>query len=279
MTVRHLSLPSFDKESLAVDIWGDELSAQPLIISHGMGGDSNALVWLVEELFRQKKSSLPLTVVTYDLRGHGNSTRVFPPATSIEEVLAKDLQTICQYLSITKPIFLGHSFGGIVVQEYFNRQLQPSPQQIFLVSSALTFPGLSTIRTKAYRWLTRYSTHQKKISKRTPSDHLRYKNSFDFHPGRVWSDLKAMGGWEFLLVYLSLLGWQNPQPDTLAQTTCEYIWGNRDWVLWPSRQQQTLKAFSFFHSQEIDSNHNPVVNTPQDLAKIILESSLFEKSD
>ncbi len=62
------------------------------------------------------------TVVTYDLRGHGESEA---PATGYSLAnLAKDLRGLLQALNITKPTLVGQSLGGNVAVEY-----------------ALTYPG------------------------------------------------------------------------------------------------------------------------------------------
>ena len=59
-------------------------------------------------------------VICYDQRGHGRSDRSSPEHWTLAQ-WADDIVLLCEALGIEKPVVLGSSFGGIVVQEYAAR--------------------------------------------------------------------------------------------------------------------------------------------------------------
>lgn len=82
----------------------------PVVFIHG--GCVDRRMWQ-EQL---KPIGASYAVVTYDLRGHGESEG---PATGYSLAnLAKDLRGLLQALNITKPTLVGQSLGGNVAAEY-----------------------------------------------------------------------------------------------------------------------------------------------------------------
>jgi pimeloyl-ACP methyl ester carboxylesterase len=94
--------------------WGGPEDAQPIVLVHGLA--SNAAIWNfvapgLAERFR---------VIAVDQRSHGLTD---PPANGDYgfEAMCSDLHAVCGELSLTRPVFVGHSWGAAVVLEYAAR--------------------------------------------------------------------------------------------------------------------------------------------------------------
>ena len=83
-----------------------EGTGEPLVLIHGIGAARDAWRFMLTHL-RDK-----FTVVTYDLRGHGESD-IFSPPYSIE-ILAKDILALLDYLDIPSCHFVGLSLGSMI---------------------------------------------------------------------------------------------------------------------------------------------------------------------
>lgn len=90
-----------DGVDLAAGVWGAGRRAVVLVHGHR----TNLLSWLpvVEELRDD------FTLVAYDRRGQGRSGR--GPSYALGD-LADDLRAVCDHLSITAPLVVGHSVGA-----------------------------------------------------------------------------------------------------------------------------------------------------------------------
>ena len=81
----------------------------PVVLIHGMGSDHTVwegLIPLLKENYR---------VIAVDLRGHGLSSKTSGPYTI--ELFAKDICLFLDSLNIDQAHFMGHSMGGVVLQE------------------------------------------------------------------------------------------------------------------------------------------------------------------
>ena len=85
-------------------------SGPALFLSHGIGAAKNAWRFLLPELSKH------FTVVTYDLRGHGNSP-VTNKNFSLDD-LVLDLEKIREKTKIENAHFAGHSLGGMIAPAY-----------------------------------------------------------------------------------------------------------------------------------------------------------------
>ena len=81
-----------------------------LFLIHGIGAAEDAWRFIVPKL------SEYFTVVTYDLRGHGNSPLTNKNFTPDDLVL--DLERIREKTKIEKAHFFGHSLGGMIAPAY-----------------------------------------------------------------------------------------------------------------------------------------------------------------
>jgi len=96
--------------------WGNP-AAPPLVLLHG--GAAHAHWWdhLAPLLAEQYH------VVALDLRGHGDSSWVVPPAYEIEDYVG-DLGETFAALHLDSPVLLGHSLGGFIALTYATRHAE-----------------------------------------------------------------------------------------------------------------------------------------------------------
>ena len=89
-------------------------TAPPLVLLHG--GAAHAHWWdhLAPLLAEQYH------VVALDLRGHGDSSWVVPPAYEIEDYVG-DLEEAFAALHLESPVLVGHSLGGFIALTYATR--------------------------------------------------------------------------------------------------------------------------------------------------------------
>jgi len=85
-------------------------SGPALFLTHGIGAAKNAWRFMISDLSKH------FTVVTYDLRGHGNSA-VTNKNFTLED-LVFDLEKIREKTNIKKAHFMGHSLGGMIAPAY-----------------------------------------------------------------------------------------------------------------------------------------------------------------
>jgi pimeloyl-ACP methyl ester carboxylesterase len=102
-----------DGVALAVQEWGNPSGPEILFI-HGFS-QSN-LSW-----GRQVKSDLAkeFRIVTFDLRGHGSSDKpLVPEAYKESRRWADDIDAIIKQVGLRKPVLVGWSYGGRVMNDY-----------------------------------------------------------------------------------------------------------------------------------------------------------------
>jgi pimeloyl-ACP methyl ester carboxylesterase len=111
-------------------------SGPALFLTHGIGAAKNAWRFLLPELSKY------FTVVTYDLRGHGNS-----PVTNKNftlDDLVSDLEKIREKTKIDKAHFAGHSLGGMIAPAYAIK----FPNRVLSVGLLSTVAGRSDVDKK-----------------------------------------------------------------------------------------------------------------------------------
>ena len=107
------TVKSADGVTLAVQEWGNPSGPEILFI-HGFSQSS--LSWS-----RQVKSDLAkeFRIVTFDLRGHGNSDKpLMPEAYRESRRWADDIDAIIKQVGLRKPVLVGWSYGGRVMNDY-----------------------------------------------------------------------------------------------------------------------------------------------------------------
>ena len=106
-------------------------SGPALFLTHGIGAAKNAWRFMTSELSKY------FTVVTYDLRGHGNSPVTNKNFTLDDLVL--DLEKIREKTKIDKGHFMGHSLGGMIAPAYAKK----FPNRVLSVGLLSTVAGRS----------------------------------------------------------------------------------------------------------------------------------------
>jgi pimeloyl-ACP methyl ester carboxylesterase len=262
------SFTSFDGEKIVFQIFSEKKkTTQDIILLHGLGGDSNAFLFLADEILKTYPHA---RCIALDLRGHGYSTRRFSAQThSFIESLAKDVAALCKFLKCQKPIMIGHCLGGSVIQEYIAQEYSPTPKLGVFICSASWFPNVSLAPRFWYKILQKYSLHSTHFARRNREVHLYFRNSWDFDPFRVIADASTMGFLPFLLMELSFFGWQNPSIHKLNKPNIVLMHGKDDQVVWKKEvrnMRAQLPKADFF---ELQSNHGAIINNPWQIMDLL----------
>src|ERR1700722_3291174 len=102
--------------SFSYEVAGDHAS-QPLVFLHGIGGAARA--WRGPlNAFRDQ-----YLAIAWDMPGYGGSAPL--PTVSIS-TLADALRDFLLQVGATKPILVGHSIGGMIVQQLLSKSLMSS---------------------------------------------------------------------------------------------------------------------------------------------------------
>jgi pimeloyl-ACP methyl ester carboxylesterase len=114
-----------DDVEIEVDLAGD--SGPALVLVHGLGGSRKTWSGLLPLLARGARVHVP------DLRGCGNSARGTAPYTLARA--ADDIEGVAQALGLSSYFLVGHSLGGVIVQDLITRRL-PSLVGAVLISTS-----------------------------------------------------------------------------------------------------------------------------------------------
>lgn len=98
---------------------------QTLVFVHGLSGSSSA--WVPFE----QKLSADYNLLTFDLRGHGQSKKYRGYSAYALTKFSDDLHALLVHLHIQRPVLISHSFGTLVVLEYFRQYGQTVEAAIF----------------------------------------------------------------------------------------------------------------------------------------------------
>ncbi|MBP1989952.1 alpha/beta fold hydrolase [Paenibacillus eucommiae] len=129
-------------------------SGVPLIFIHSHG--------LTHEMFKPQMEFFQkmCTVITVDLRGNGQSGKLVVSNDEIIETQCEDLRTLLTYIGIQQAVFIGISYGGIVVQKF--SCLFPNLVSAIILSDSFcnnvitTTLGKSLQTISAASWFTYY---------------------------------------------------------------------------------------------------------------------------
>src|SRR5438477_5138662 len=108
-----ISVKTPDGLTISAQGWGNPSGPEILFI-HGFS--QSYLSWI-----RQVNSDLAkeFHIVTYDLRGHGNSDKPLEPARYRDsKAWADELQAVMDATGIKRPVLAGWSYGGRIMADY-----------------------------------------------------------------------------------------------------------------------------------------------------------------
>ncbi|EKQ54495.1 MAG: putative hydrolase or acyltransferase of alpha/beta superfamily [Methanobacterium sp. Maddingley MBC34] len=109
----------------------------PVMLIHGMGSDHtvwDGLIPLLKENYQ---------VIAMDLRGHGHSSKT--PGPYSMELFAEDIYLFLKSLNIEQAHFMGHSMGGVILQELAVRYPERFQSLTLISSFAYIDPPLKEI--------------------------------------------------------------------------------------------------------------------------------------
>lgn len=226
------------------------------VILHGLGGDANSTLLLTNNILKNIPDS---QCITYDLRGHGFSSNVFPSsAETIEDNGAKDLKSVCDYFLIKKPIIICHSIGGIFIQRYLEKEIKPEPLYTFLFCSPLTTYPFSISRHVWFYSYKKISKFLRNKKRRSLEEHLKYKNSVDIDIYRILNDVKYTGLVNLTFNYLSLFGWKNKSLKSIDKENVFFVCGINDTILPQKKQLKLLNNLNKIKIKSFNSNHHQI---------------------
>lgn len=120
--------------SVAGEEWQDGVRRPTIVAVHGGPGvDGTKLRWLM------RPAADYAQVIVPDQRGHGRSDRSDPACWTLD-AWADDLAALIEVLGVERPVVLGSSFGGFVIQRYLARH-PDQPGGAILVGTCARLPG------------------------------------------------------------------------------------------------------------------------------------------
>lgn len=108
----------------------------PLVLVHGYVGSQIDWAGVVDSLASRRR------VVTFDHRGHGDSTNVGEASAYTFDALVGDLETVIDQLGPAPIHLLGHSMGGVVAMRYALRHPEALTSLILMDTAGETMGGI-----------------------------------------------------------------------------------------------------------------------------------------
>lgn len=271
-------LESFDGEQLRVSLSGElEHPQHTYLLLSGIGGGITSWEFFIAELLTKNPQA---KCVTFDLRGHALSSHRFPYSEdSLFSVYTKDICAVInqECKSDSKCTIVGHSMGGLIIQEILGKSPECIPHKIVLICS----PQNKTFFPRKllfiwYKLLASWSllSHSKK-EEMSLETHLKYKDSHDFSVWRISQDIRSMGLVTFLFLWLSNLSWQMNVTTQLREKTLLLIFGTSDHIVTKKMQQKIITELPNATVAFVDTGHNAVVNRPKELASAVASFSVL----
>jgi non-heme chloroperoxidase len=131
---RGFSVPTPDGLTLAAQEWGNP-QGPAIVFIHGLG--QSHLSWQ-----RQYESSLArqFRIITYDLRGHGDSSQPADPAMYREgKRWGDDLHAVIATADLKRPVVVAWSLGGVVLTNYLQTYGGQQLGGVVLVDAVIAF--------------------------------------------------------------------------------------------------------------------------------------------
>lgn len=265
-----LNFKSFDNQPITYFIHSKpEQINNSIIVVHGFGGDLSLIKEFINNLTTLKNTQ----VISYELRGHASSSNHFSDIfTFFEEAHTLDLKSLIDHLNIHNPILIGHSLGGIIIQDYLNKHLQPSPIQIFLVCSTTSIHGLKFFRKFFYKIISRLPESKSRFKAKSPEFYQKFRTTWDIDVFRFIHDTTVVGGFiRWLLYILALSGWRNKNLNLLNNNNYFYIYGKKDIIVSTLLQKLKIKNLNKINKIEMNAGHIVPITQPEELASIVKE--------
>jgi pimeloyl-ACP methyl ester carboxylesterase len=125
---------SFDGTRICYDYFKGK-SSLTLVFLHGVG--ANWTVWKKEINFFKKRG---YSILTLDLRGHGESEAPDDFSKYRLHYFSRDINIVLKKEKINKFSFIGHSLGGAIAINYLMRYKKCYPTSVVFVDTSSTYP-------------------------------------------------------------------------------------------------------------------------------------------
>ena len=225
---------------------------EPLILLHGIGSNSKSF-------HRQLKAfSTHFTTIAWDAPGFGKSGMPSTPITGIE-TYSEALLNLLDAENLKSATILGHSFGGIIAQDFYRRY--PNRTQSLILADTTQGGGDPAKRLHMIRTMT----PEQLARERAP--HLLSRNA----PAEIVEEARARmaeihpPGYEAAAIAISTADTRG----VLDQITIPLlmIWGDADtitpaWKEWPKRAEVKLIP---------NAGHLCYLEQPQLFAQIVID--------
>jgi pimeloyl-ACP methyl ester carboxylesterase len=161
---------------------------QTLVFVHGLSGSSSA--WVDYENKFEKK----FNILTFDLRGHGKSFRPKKSGDYIIRNFSDDIYRIINKERMNNFILIGHSFGNLIVLDFFKRYKRFVKALILISADAKPAKRKLTKIIIPFLWLSKSINHLPLIKKTGGHiDYKKYKDSGDWNVRRTIADVSNTG--------------------------------------------------------------------------------------
>ena len=126
-------MQSLQRDGVALFYKIKEGRSPPMVFVHG---------WCCDHTYFEPQfdhfARLGHRVVSVDLRGHGQSDK--PHQSYAMQVFADDLVWMCERLGLARPVFVGHSMGGIVAFD-IGKRYPDLPSAVVMLDAAIALPS------------------------------------------------------------------------------------------------------------------------------------------
>ncbi len=257
-----------DLGTIATRIYGNQsLRGTIYLCISGIGGSATAWDTFAKTVCTVDKQA---TVIAYDHRCHGLSTRVLRPFTrDIFYTFGLDTAHIIEKLGIKSVVLIGHSFGGLIALSCIANKLVKNVSAVYCFSTPFSTTCLSpTLHNQCYEILkllpTTGNDHRVPYS---TALHLRYKDSWDFSPGRIYHDIQSVGVLQFVLLWLLILSAPQQSFENLPPETRYFcIHSDYDQVVSKRNSTALCRALPEVTERALLTNHNSIVNQASEAA-------------
>jgi pimeloyl-ACP methyl ester carboxylesterase len=104
-----LPMPSFHNGAVEI-AYLDEGEGDPIVLVHGFASSKN-VNWVYPTWVSELKKN-GRRVIALDLRGHGDSSKLYDPAQYSIEIMADDVIALMDHLKLERADMMGYSMGG-----------------------------------------------------------------------------------------------------------------------------------------------------------------------
>lgn len=261
------SYSSFDGTKIYYETGGH--SQEELLFLHGLGGDLTA--WDKEREYFQKKGYKTIAV---DLRGHGMSQRPNNQSDYDIKNFAKDIIELIKIEKLNNFYLIGHCFGGMVAITT-EALYHPSIKGLILVDTNYKRPVWSEIVAsnvlleKIFNLLLQKSPV---FGNPSHADYSKFKNTGDFDPKRIFSDVFHTTLKGYLLATNSLMEFDASSLLQKINVPTLVIEGSEDHIFPPDVAKNLHERIKTSELKFIPkANHILIINNPKELSKSIEE--------